>query len=218
MVLSFSASSSTLTQGQSITFSAIVTTPSGVDALAGGTLATPDGAGTYGPFDAGTQKGAFSLVLSWTQMNQTLPIDFADADARTFQAVFFDTSGRRATAAVAVTLSCSGQPACSGTCVKASEVAPKECGVQTLGSSKAVSCNTVCAGYGLACIPYCHLAYGYSDPSFNPLLAGQADYGNIGSGGFADFFDSCADVPPASDTNPETKMSFPLGSLTCCCH
>ena len=217
-LLSFNASSSTLTQGQTITFSAILTTPSGTDALAGGTLGTPDGTGTYGPFDAGAQKGAFSLALSWEQVNQTLAIDFADAETRIFQAVFFDTSGRRATASVAVTLRCGGQPACSGTCVNPTDVAPKACGAQVVGAHTPASCDTVCAAGGLTCVPYCHLASGYSDPSFNPLLAGKGYYLDSGAGGVDAFFDSCADVPPASQTDPNTNVSYAFSSVDCCCH
>ena len=214
MVLSFGASSATLMQGQSITFSAIVTAPAGTDALAGGTLTSPDGSVTYGPLQAGTQKDAFSLALTWAQINQTLSIDFTESQTRVFQAVFFDTAGRKATASFSVTLSCNGERACKGSCVSPTEAVPTECGDQEFTANTARSCNEVCASFGFSCTTECRFASQFESAT----AAGMASYGAGEFGGIVDIEQSCSDQPAAMETDPQSGMSYAFSNIECCCH
>ncbi len=115
--LSFGTNVTSITEPESLTFTAVVSHPQGSDALAGGSLVSPDGAIQYGPFGTGgAQKGAYSVTLSWSAINQAKTIEFAKEDKREFIAQFFDTQGRKATKTVTIRLHCNGAQACHGSC------------------------------------------------------------------------------------------------------
>lgn len=63
MFLSFNTSASKITDGESITFTAILTDPDGVADIIGGSLLTEDEAIDYGPM-AVAGEGTFSISLS----------------------------------------------------------------------------------------------------------------------------------------------------------
>jgi hypothetical protein len=209
-VVSFTATSAMLTEGQSITFGAIVTDPNGTDALAGGELTTPDGSGTYGPFDAGAQKGAFSLTRSWAEIGQTLNINFASNETRSFRAVFYDSTGRMATQTLSIELTCGGDPACNGSCVHPNAPVPSSCKTREVDVYVAASCNSVCAGQGLACGPYCP----FGGPSTGaPRFGGVAAYGSMSNEVYAL---DCGQVPKATATDASGTYAF--DSEGCCCY
>jgi hypothetical protein len=117
--LSFAANVSTLFEGESVIFTAVVTDPNGIDDVIGGSLRDDDG-NTYGAFVTSGQEGAYEMTLSWGQIQQVAPIDFpyGSARTRTFVAEFFDADGHMATADTPLDLTCSnGVAGCDGDCV-----------------------------------------------------------------------------------------------------
>ena len=143
--LSFGTNVATLTHGESVTFSAVVTDPDGIDDLIGGTLQTADGSATYGALVSSGQEGAYSITLSWGQIQQTGAISFQDHADRMFVAKFYDTAGHEAQQAVSVELTCHGGYACQGTCVKRN--------VCSYQSGTRRTCDDTCAIVGMTCDP-----------------------------------------------------------------
>ena len=116
MFLSFNTNAAKITDGESITFTAILTDPDGVDDIVGGSLLTEDEAIDYGPMVA-AGEGTFSISLSWGQIHQAVPIDFETGEEpRVFLARFFDQMGNKATKTVELSLYCAGGGACDGAC------------------------------------------------------------------------------------------------------
>jgi len=115
-ILSFDTNVDRLTAGESVTFTAVVTDPDGIEDLIGGSLQDPDSGATYGAFATSAGEGAYSATLSWGELHQVRPIEFAVDTARAFEAVFFDVAGSRATSRIEVTLHCEGEGACDGAC------------------------------------------------------------------------------------------------------
>jgi hypothetical protein len=170
--LSFGTNVTSITVNESVIFSAVLT---GHD-LVGGTLTSADGTIQYGAFASGTEKGSFSLTVSWSQINQTKPITFISSESRVFVAQFFDAAGHRSTQSKSITLTCNGKSACTGQCVDLrSDVQncgacgstctgmfqglPFRCQIGVcsveIDSSNALSCDNVCAGVQLTCTPSC---------------------------------------------------------------
>ncbi|MDC0674207.1 hypothetical protein [Nannocystis radixulma] len=117
MFLSFGTNVATLTQDESVTFNAILTDPDGVADIVGGTLRSTDESLEFGVFAAAGQPGAYSISLSWAQIHQTEPIEFAGGESpRGFRAVFFDQGGNKATDELTLDLVCAGGAACDGSC------------------------------------------------------------------------------------------------------
>ncbi|MDC0673725.1 hypothetical protein [Nannocystis radixulma] len=115
--LSFKTNVSQLTEGESVTFTAIMTDPDGADDIVGGSLSNDDESLDFGPLTAAGQEGTYSLTLSWAQIHQALPIQFEDGSmALVFRAVFFDQAGHKASDTIELTLSCPGGSACAGVC------------------------------------------------------------------------------------------------------
>ncbi|MDC0672875.1 hypothetical protein [Nannocystis radixulma] len=117
MFLSFSANVATLTQDESVTFTALLTDPDGVTDIVGGSLRSADESLEFGPFVAAGQPGTYSISLTWAQIHQTSPIEFEDGELpRMFRAVFFDQGSHKATNETSLDLVCAGGSACDGTC------------------------------------------------------------------------------------------------------
>lgn len=117
-ILSFSATADEITEGDTITFTAIVTDEDGVDDLVGGQLISEETSAVYGPFTS-QGEGTFSITLSWADLDAVVPIDFSGANIpRTLTAEFFDTEGLRGATGFVLTLSCArGLGASDGLCV-----------------------------------------------------------------------------------------------------
>ena len=116
-IISLLSNVSTITEGESVTFTAIVTDADGISDVIGGTLTSEDGTAAYGAFATGDQEGSYELVLSWAQMHQVTPIEFDAPTMRNLVASFFDQAGHSVTKALAVTLTCGDIQACDGACV-----------------------------------------------------------------------------------------------------
>jgi len=119
-ILSLSTNLMTMTSSDRLIVSAVVTDPDGIDDLIGGTLTTTDGTATFGAFATDASEGAYSISLTWTDINTTAPIDAA-ADATTprgFRASFYDVAGHTAYRDVTVNLGCGNhEVACAGRCL-----------------------------------------------------------------------------------------------------
>ena len=134
--LSFSTNVGTITDGESVVFTATVSDPDGLDDIAGGTLLTGDGAFSYGPFVAAGQEGTYSITVSWDAIDQVNAIEFERVDVeRIFRAEFFDSKGKSAFRDTKVTLSCPGGGACDGAC-KDFQADAENCG----------TCGKICEG------------------------------------------------------------------------
>ena len=107
-----------MTEGESITITAVVSDPDGIDDVIGGTLRTPDGVSTYGAFQTTDQEGAYELQLTWDQVNRIEPINFDARSVLVVVAEFFDADGHRGAETLALELHCddAGGSACSGEC------------------------------------------------------------------------------------------------------
>jgi len=90
-----------------VTFSAIVTDPDGIETLVGGVLETTDGKHQYGVFATSAEEGAYSLTLSWNQINRVKTINFENELAVEIRARFFDSDGNSTSTVEAIILDCS---------------------------------------------------------------------------------------------------------------
>ncbi len=125
---------STLTAGEAVTFTALLTDPDGVDDIIGGTLSDPSGMIGYGPFVA-AGEGTYSISVSWDAMHQAEPIEFEDMGVtRSFRAEFFDQAANKVSKDVDLTLTCAEGAACGGVCTDLMMTA-QHCG----------ACGKVCA-------------------------------------------------------------------------
>lgn len=119
-IISLGANVTQITIGESVRMVAVVTDPSGLQNLVGGQLVSPDGSIKYGAFIA-AQQGSYNLDLSWSQINQAQPINFAMEDKRTFVAEFYNVLGQKSSQAVMLRLHCTTaagvvRGACAGVC------------------------------------------------------------------------------------------------------
>ena len=170
IVLSFGASATAITEGQSVTFSAVVTDPDGVDDVVGGALLSLDEVTTYGAFATAADEGAYSLALSWRDLDAATPIDFDLEENLTLVAVFFDQAGHRAERSAPLRLHCDGDAACDGVCTDLQRD-PDSCGACGMQCGEpcdlgrchgrapcfavpaSTTCSAHCAALGGACMP-----------------------------------------------------------------
>lgn len=130
---------STVTAGETVTFTAVLTDPDGVDDILGGTLSDPTGMIGYGPFVAAGQKGTYSISVSWDSMHQAEPIEFEDMSVmRSFRAEFFDQAANKVSKDGDLTLACAEGAACGGVCTDLMKTA-EHCGA--CGKSCASGCK-----------------------------------------------------------------------------
>lgn len=114
-ILSLTTNVTSLTQGESVTITAVVTDPQGISDLIGGQL-QDSGGGTYGAFATASDEGSCSLVLSWDAIGTVAPITFDGQDTRTVVAVFYDQAGNEASEELTLTLTCDTGTACDSVC------------------------------------------------------------------------------------------------------
>lgn len=175
--LSFATNVASLTEGGTVTFTAILTDPQGIDDLIGGSLKS-QGQATYGAFITSGQEGAYEMTLSWDAIGQLQPIEFASGsdEERAFVAEFFDEAGHVATSTRILTLTCDGLASCDGVCTD-TQNDPSNCGAcayscpadfgcflgrcaaldvcTDLPPNGAITCDGICASKGKACEEEC---------------------------------------------------------------
>lgn len=205
---------SSITEGEAVSFTAVVTDPDGIDDVIGGTLG--DGNGNYyGAFATTGQEGAYQMILSWGQIGQVEEIVLATATpaSRTFVAEFFDQAGHSVQKSVDVSLDCKMLGACKSHCMDL-ENDPKNCGgcgqscaagvACYLGScakigaclGKFTSCSAACASAGQTCGDKC-------GPASN--LGGMAYTGTTGT--------TCSGNP----INVTCNQLIAAAPMACCC-
>jgi len=149
--LSFGTNVTALSEGESVTFSAVLTDPDGIDDLIGGSLI--DGTIQYGSFSTTGQEGAYSMTLAWSQVDQVRALEFDLEDSRMFEAVFFDVDGHRVSRTVSLRFHCDGDSACDGSCTdKQSDpnncgTCRNECPYPELDSGDPVCHQATCGGW-----------------------------------------------------------------------
>ncbi|HPH68399.1 MAG TPA: hypothetical protein PLF40_21730 [Kofleriaceae bacterium] len=139
--LSFGTNVTRLTEYETISFTAVLTDPDGIDDLIGGSLTSPDGTIQYGAFASPGQEGSYSIRLTWDAINQVEDITFATKERREFRAEFFDAAGHSAERLISIELSCNDRYACDGNCASI-------CGA---GLEQRVSCKAACSQKDMDC-------------------------------------------------------------------
>jgi hypothetical protein len=219
-------------EGESVTFSAVVSDPDGD--LLGGVLRDAEGT-TIAPF-AAAGAGVFSVALSWDEFHAHSPLSFTGTVQRVFAGEFFDAADNRARREVTLTFDCQGGTACDGVCVDLSSD-PSNCGAcaRKCGRySHETRFETTCElgrcveWYGcllrsshseLTCSQYCASLGGSCSTGCRSDGRSVRAYQNLGH---------CeGDVPPGSSVFVEScpgTCSSPLGTAcglysygTCCC-
>lgn len=206
MFLSVGTNVTSLTMYQTVTFSVVATDPDGVADLIGGTLKTETGSATYGALITTAQEGAYSLTLSWEEINRVSPITFTTEERRKFRVELFDQAGHRAQTMVEVTLTCGGTGSCAGLCTNLSNDFDNcgGCGVQCpsganrcssgkcevqITTRATASCDAVCAGAQKTCNPV--------DPDYSCFEAVYQGSGGGSSIVTERFSPPCTTVPHA---------------------
>lgn len=116
--LDFGTNVDTLYEGESLTFTAVLTDPDGVDDVIGGSLKDANGA-SYGAFVTSGQEGSYEVTVDWWAINQVGEIDFAygAAMSRGFIAEFYDADGHVSSKETTIKLTCDGGlQGCGGIC------------------------------------------------------------------------------------------------------
>ena len=127
VVIELLADRTSMTEGDSVTFTAVVVDADGLDTIVGGKLLTADGTGFYGAF-AALGGGTYQIVLSWTMIGETTKIEFAgQSQMRGFLADFVDLDGKHGTRTIEIKLTCDDGSACDGSCVNL-DYDPDNCG------------------------------------------------------------------------------------------
>ena len=124
-ILSLKTNVLTVKDTDRLVVSAVVTDPDGIDDLIGGELTTADGTATYGAFATDAGEVAYSIVLSWGDLNtaETIETLAGETVPRTLKATFFDVAGHAAHRDVTVDIGCAGNNAsCGGTCAPTDEL------------------------------------------------------------------------------------------------
>lgn len=174
--LAFGTDLTALSRGQSVTFTAVLTDPDGIDDLIGGSLLSDEGQ-HYGAFTSSAQEGAYSLTVSWAQMNRVKPITFTGSTStRGFVAQFYDVAGHQAARTASIDLSCPEGGACDGTCISlgTDEDNCGSCGNRCISPDDeggrcdsgacvflhqpnfaSETCDETCAAHGLDCAAVC---------------------------------------------------------------
>ena len=154
--LSLGSNLDTITEGKSVTISAVLTDPDGIDDLIGGSLRSPDGKTTYGAFASTAQEGAYSLVVSWDNFHAAQSLDFQGMTSRTVVAEFFDTEGNTATRELTIRFTCAApyDRATAGECHGLSTCA---CFGGGAGCRAELTCAAVCNAQAMDCVSTCSL-------------------------------------------------------------
>jgi hypothetical protein len=233
----------TLYEDGTLVFSAVVTDPDGIGDLIGGDLADGDG-GVYGAFATAAGEGAYSLSLSWSQINAVRAINAeVSGSLRTFSATFFDQAGHSVIGDVAVTLDCEqdSHAVCDGTCRDISQDYTN-CGAcghlcsEWEGAASALMDGTYDDRYianvaceGSTCVAWVYFAQDRASCSENCAAVASACYpdwdwgmrqaaGNVSynaSGSYYDTYPGCDTIPAA--TVDYQSVTYNFSEMSCGC-
>jgi hypothetical protein len=230
VIVDFGSNVKSITEGESVVFTATITDPDGPDDIQGGSLKSADESLTYGAFlDLG--NGTYELTLAWSAIDQAIGIEFIDTQTVDVKAVFFDNGGKKGFATASISLNCGSDYAviaCDGHCVPA-DVDEDNCGtcgnvcddgVKCYGGSCAAefseclvtanagvsTCAEYCATQGEVCANACY--FGDSALYFWELSDACVD-GDIFDQGSVEYSNACTND---LYLDPEVTMS-----VQCCC-
>ena len=168
------ANMESLSDGQSVTFTATVSDPDGITDVELGRLEDPSGTVHYGDF-ASSGGAEYTASLDWTTIHQKLAIEFDEPIDRTFRAEFTDAAGHVGWRDVSIRLTCGDASACAGRCTDTRSSA-ENCGmcnrvcpiVAGIGGCKAgaceptlsecaatpigITCDDICGGMSRTCV------------------------------------------------------------------
>ncbi len=216
-ILSLQVNAVAIDPTQTLTVTAIVTDPDGIDDLIGGTLGEPASARSYGAFATSATEGAYQISLPWQGINTVAPIDAPPGGAeRTFRATFYDVAGHAVQGDVVATLRCRADPdsACAGRCF---DLATDEahCGACDRACPDASFRDTWC-GAGV-----CTREYDWHDGrSCDVLCALSSDHPRCASARWA--YDHGTAYPwpidgTCADTPPPVHEGYPFELNICVC-
>ncbi len=154
--LSLGTSVDTLTEGTSVTISAVLNDPDGIDDLIGGSLQSPDGKISYGAFASSAQEGAYSLTISWDDFQAAQSLDFDGETTRTVVAEFFDSDGHAARRELSLRFTCAGpyDQATAGECHGLSACG---CFGSGPGCRAEDTCAAFCGAQAMDCVSTCSI-------------------------------------------------------------
>ena len=218
--LSFSTNVGKITEGESVTFTALLTDPDGVDDIIGGSLLSENEKIDFGPLIAAGQPGTYSISLSWAQIHQSDPINFEDIESpRLFRARFFDQKGNKAVSDAGILLTCAGGSACLGACTDIS-----------LDGTNCGACGHSCASSGCQegkCTPNLSVCFEFED-GFNTCALicnslGESCAESQCDGATAEKFGSKSDClnnsggPVLVDESCDMVQAWLNPAIKCCC-
>ena len=176
-IINLVTSLSTMTEGDVMTITAIVTDPDGIADVIGGNLTDVDGTVTYGAFMTAGDEGSYHLEISWADIHQVNPIELQGPQTRSFRVTFFDVEAHETYEQLSIELTCGDLVwACDGVCTDTVSnlhhcgACNKECtsndcnqGVcepawgDCIAADDQVyaNCGEYCASRGLECLPAC---------------------------------------------------------------
>ncbi len=118
IILELSSNITELDDESTVRLTAIVTDPDGIRDVIGGSLTNDSGTVTFGALATESQEGAYTIELSWDEINLADPLYFTGSETRTFVARFFDTEGTEESATIDLTFACEfADGACDGVCM-----------------------------------------------------------------------------------------------------
>ncbi|MCB9653746.1 MAG: hypothetical protein H6729_06410 [Deltaproteobacteria bacterium] len=220
--LTFGTNVRTITSGESVVVSAVLTDPDGVDDIVGGTLHDERGGAVYGAFSTHGAEGAYSLTLAWDAINQVASIDLGQGEdvERVIVAEFFDVAGNKISKSTSIRLTCGDRGACAGKCVDLMND-DRNCGECGRRCDRARECaEGLCFAleeclstiHGTSCSEVCE---------FKGKTAGSHCGGNIDECGMAyrEKYggELCALDSFAWTTQCEVAFSDGISSVKCCC-
>jgi hypothetical protein len=219
-ILNFSTNVMTLSPGDPLIVSAVVTHPQGIMQIVGGTLADPSGA-SYGTFQVSTGQGAWSITVPWGEIEQVADVTTGpQGTTRMFVAQFFDQAGHTTSRSLSINIVCAGGKSicagacadlatdeshcgtCEKNCLQLGESLPPNIGTYgkscihgsceiVIDGSARSSCDSVCSKFSLACV---------DDPTYDSYDCGPQKVAG-----------SCASAPSCGTQPP------PSGQLFCVC-
>lgn len=190
--ITFNSNVTQITQGESVTFTVVVTDPDGIDDVIGGTLQDPSTGRSYGSFATAASEGAYGITLDWLSIHRVRAITFTGTtEVRAFEAEFFDVAGNSATRQISITLTCNGLGVCDASCTDITTTS--NCG----------SCGNACAVGGTCSSGTCTCPAGFGDcEGFCTDLTAATDCGTCGND--CGFSGSCVDGSCACDEGYRT--------------
>lgn len=223
-IVDFGTNVASITEGETVIFTATVIDPDGPADIQGGSLKSADGAINYGAFDD-QGDGTYSFPLSWAAAHQALPLEFVGMETRTFRVEFFDNTGKLAWQTTDIGFTCAGGCAWDGTCPD-TQTDDEHCGTCgnaceideydfghceagactprmsqcVMGAADPASCDEVCNAQGETCSPV-----GCGDDNLTLIEYFDSD---CNDSEYIYFFDELC-------TYPNEPLTF--GNYRCCC-